>query len=311
MKTADIPSGKHNLKAKTKNLESKNGCFLVCYCDDHSDLKAMSTYGKSKSALEARDYEVPDMYVRRRGQISGDELTVPWDLKWNKFNFGRGKTDEGLSTNNCEIYTILRAEWRYLGEGWTRKPSKYDSVHGLDALFEKGGKYIILESKFVTPEKYQSFCNGASPLPKLGWKKDPNADDPDDPETELRQMSWKWVKSSFELMESNGRNDATKNLGASMQDVRRDDMQRVMNVFGARPVHPPAGEYGFRLRAHVFTDRKQEQAALLEVGWAPSWLINGKPWGLVEFWHIYQEDKTYLFAERESDGARKQVEKHK
>jgi hypothetical protein len=271
----------------------------------------MSTYGASRKALEARDYEVPDMFFRRRGDISGDKLTVPWELKWSKFNFGRGKTADGLSTNNCEIYTILRAEWRYLEDGWTRLPSKYDSVHGLDALFKKGKKYIILESKFVTPEKYNSFCNGASPLPKLGWKKDPNAADPDDPETELRQMSWKWVDSSFELMESNGRNQDTKDTGANMMSVKRDDMRRVMNVFGARPVHPPAGQYGFKLRADVFTDKKQQGAGLLEVGWAPSWLISGKPWGLKEFWHIYQEGKRYLFAARESDGLDKQVEKTK
>jgi hypothetical protein len=301
MKKASLESAKHTMKASTKNLDSEDGKFIVVYCDDHSKLQGAATYGASKKFLEARDYKVPELFRFRRGQVSGDKLKVAWDLKWNQFKAPLGSDSDGLSAKDCEIYSVLRGEWRYLDDGYKKLPSKYDAVHGLDGLFQKGNRYLILESKFVTPAKYKEYCEGHSPLPHLGWAKDV---DPSYKKT-VRQMSWRWVYGSFLKMETQGRDDATQDQGYKMSQVSPKNIDRALNVFGARPVHPPAGAYGFKLQvaenAATTDDLKKAQAdaASLEVGWHPEWLYSGKPYHKKEFW-ILDENERFIFAVREN-----------
>lgn len=308
MTKANLNSGKSKLTAKTTNLGAEPGKFVVVYCDDHSDLRGTSKYDESKKYLEARDYTVPGLYRYCDEEVSGDRLSVDWELKWNRFKKPLGQDDDGLSTKDCEIYSVLRAEYRYLEEGYQKMPSKYDAVHGIDGVFKNKDEYILVESKFTTPAKYERYCKGHSPLGHLGWKKYPADHDlPEDAETEeyMRQMSWDWISSSFIMMRDEGRDEKTQNTGKRMQYVDRENIKRVMNVFGARPVHPPAGCYGFKLRVAEFNDitediyKEQADAGSLEVDWHPNWLHSGKPYHKMEFWFITEEDENYLYAIRE------------
>ena len=131
-------------------------------------------------ALDLPDQEAQKfwpVYRKYEAEVSGNKAKIDWDLLWNRFKEPLGQDEEGLSTKDCEIYGVLRAEWRFLDESYEKLPSKFDSVHGFDSVFKKGSKRVICESKFVKPEKYEKYCKSSpvSPLPQLGWMKDPNA----------------------------------------------------------------------------------------------------------------------------------------
>jgi hypothetical protein len=154
----------------------------------------------------------------------------------------------------------------------------------------------------VTPKQYEKFINGASPLPKLGWKLSPDQQSEDkNTEIYIRQLSEKWVKSSFQKMAEEGRDEATIDTGLDMLDVEFKNISRILNVFGARPVYPPAGEYDFKLQVSESSGKTAEIKEPLTIDWHPDWLIKGKPYRKKEFWNIVKEDNSYIYAVREKE----------
>jgi len=285
-------NGEIEISLETEKINGEDAKIEVFYCDDHSDVKKLRQYQKSRPFFDSRNYRIPHHYRYCRKKTKSGKNSVEWKTRWDLFKQPLGRNPRGLSSVDCEIYSIMRAEYRYLEEGYQKLESKHDGFHGIDGLFKKGDQYLIVESKFLTPEKYENYCKGNSPLSNLGWKKDPK--NPSDGETEgyIRQMSWDWIRSNIRLMEK-----TKKENGEKRKRLKKKNIQRVINVFGARPVYPPPGRYGFRYRLSEF-DGKHE--TVVEVDWHPDWMYSSKPYRKCEFW-IIDENKNHILACQENE----------
>jgi hypothetical protein len=174
-------------------------------------------------------------------------------LKWTVWD-----ESTKLTNNEVELYSVMRAEKRFIGEGYQKLASKYvNTVHsdgrpmevencGVDSFFWRNSdrSHVFCESKFTrSPTTYQRWkTNPRSVWQCLGRYK--AAGGP------CRQMSWEWIhdRASKALIKPVGLQGRTPSEKASITEESVKMLRaaierrgrRVINIYGAThvPVYP-------------------------------------------------------------------------
>lgn len=196
-----------------------------------------------------------------------------------KFEWTTWTDSTKLKNHHVELYSVMRAEHRYISKGYKKIASKYFYWRpigggrvipvencGIDSFFEKGGQYVICESKFTRDEgKFAQWkvlkpwgSNKSPPLPPrpvhynvwqmmgkytAGRKK-------------CRQMSWDWIEDRAKKAVKSpaprapAGSPAAAAVAAEVRDMAKavrysSEVERVVNVFGAAQVPIYPGWYEF------------------------------------------------------------------
>lgn len=227
--TQNVPAGlavdcqlqwKSNYPASFQQKITAQGC--------HVDLRL----------VHASRYEVS-------GQTSGNNTTdIDHPMSWDKSALA--------NTNEMEIFAVIRAEYRFIDDGWTKKMSKKAS-QGIDSLFylNNGAEYwAIVESKCTTDvAAYNKYCGGGSPLGRLG-KANPKIKGKKKAKKDLSpggvtQMTDPWVYHAF-LQEAAG--NSNPQVISNLEDLwgflgGGDEVHKWMNVYGTETFHMVPGVY--------------------------------------------------------------------
>jgi hypothetical protein len=184
------------------------------------------------------------------GATTGASTDLDWAVTWP---FGGG--DFEVNQAEMEIFAVIRAEYRFIMDGWQKVAVKKSS-QGMDSLFKKTvgmtRYFAIVESKCTSKVKdYDDFvAANKTPLAKLGR---PNPYDHSQKgkkkaylsSTGVRQMSDPWIVHAFQ-QERVGTADATvkANLTLLHQDMAGGASPfRFMNVYAADPFYCLPGVY--------------------------------------------------------------------
>lgn len=102
---------------------------------DHPSWDLVAKWGEDN--CEPR--RMPERVLSVGGDQSARSKKYDWKTHWDW-------SKEGLSTNDLEIYGVLRAEHQFHKWGWTKVNSKMGN-HGIDNLFKRGDEFALCESK--------------------------------------------------------------------------------------------------------------------------------------------------------------------
>jgi len=197
-----------------------------------------------------KPFEVEKIQV---GPGSG-EKEVPWHV-WDDAT--------KLSNPQVEHYSVMRAEEKFIKQGYAKTASKYFCIitrkrkgkkiyipsenSGIDNFFEQGSKFVVCESKFTRDEGFFGECKAD---PKKAWGRLSYY-------KKLRQMSWQWIADRAGKAARNpagmrkadaGEKKAIRAEVNAMRDAieDRDGIERYLNIYGASQVPVLPGTYLFR-----------------------------------------------------------------
>lgn len=234
-----------------------------------------------------------------RGKGKG---TPPFPVEEKKIPSGSGQVDlkwtvwcdsEDLENNEVELYSVMRAEERYIKLEFRKlaskfffdktvtrngKPFKFPIENcGVDSFFKSadGQRYVVCESKFTRDEglfakwkeAIQKWEASKTP-PKKVWGLLPRSG-----KMAYRQMSWKWIKDRAIRAEKKPAGTASVDA-ATRKAIKRETsemslavrenpegIERVINVYGAArvPIYP--GRY------QVKVSRRKMSSNVLHLKW--------------------------------------------
>jgi hypothetical protein len=277
-----------------------------------SDLKTVTDFTVAKAQHE----NVPASSDKANRVQYGDKLADPWagweqdgnrlEASWRRYPRGMLQSkdkpfpvDEGevnasgevefkwtvwtdsqkLKNHQVELYAVMRAEHKYISQGYKKIASKYfywrpiDGGRkipvencGIDSFFEKNGQYVVCESKFTRdPSKFAHWKKlknwGSTTKPALPerpvrlhvWQLmgKYTAD-----RKKCRQMSWDWLqdraKKAVNKPAPRAPAGSAEEAAIKAEAIRMGkavsystDLERVVNVYGADrvPIYP--GWYTF------------------------------------------------------------------
>jgi len=230
-------------EVKTKNIPKKQAihCKLV-WKEDHPDW--VNEVASSNSVLDP--HGIYPTRFEADGLTNGTAKSdVDHALSWEPAALA--------NTNEMEIFAVIRAEYRFVGDnGWTKRLSKKGS-QGIDNLFSKTAGastyWAVVESKCTTSvADYTKYQNGSSPLGKLGK---PNPKIKYKGKTVpvssngVRQMSEPWIYHAF-LQEAAGtpNPEVIDNLKDWWEDLGTgEEPFKWLNVYGTDAFHLIPGVY--------------------------------------------------------------------
>ncbi len=199
-----------------------------------------------------------------QGKPSG---TKPFQTEETPVNSGTGKMElkwtvwdntSKLTNNEVELYSVMRAEKRYIGEGFTKLASKYVQTLqrgaasidiencGVDSFFwrDSDQSCVFCESKFTgNVAKFESWKQDRRRVWQLMGRYQADG-------RRCRQMSWAWIRDRAKkaLLKPVGLDGLTTDQKAStveqsvrmLQAAKNRRGRRVVNIFGAAqvPVYP-------------------------------------------------------------------------
>lgn len=212
----------------------------------------------SRNRLEPAWNSIP------QGNLEKSEDDRPFQTEKKPIGNGTGKVElkwkiwddsKKLTSNEKELYAVMRAEKHFIDEGFTKIASKYvndrnNENTGVDSFFwrDKDGSCVFCESKFTTLRMFERCKRN----PRSAWQFMNRTEYNDRP---CRQMSWEWIqdRASRALRRPVGLQGLTIDQKASIVEqsarmlkaANRMSGRRVINVFSAAQVPVYPGVYLF------------------------------------------------------------------
>ena len=274
---------KVDLVAETKGLTEGEAVFYVEWLEDELE--------KTESNVDKRI--IPKCAVARPTKptpVSGDKTTLSWPVSWDpkikvphpdEKKAKKGKKVLQITTNEKEIYAVIRAEYRFIKDnGWKKICAKKKS-QGFDNLFIKTGgggtTYAVVESKFhgntgeyekwiKEPEMNQETGESKKPWENVGINNPINLLKKNRPPRNAdrkiigrsaTQMSSVWESAALMREAVRADNEEVfRNLSAYSQ-WKQDTNGRPklwLNVYGAEWLYLLRGEYDLRCRVKCLTE---------------------------------------------------------
>lgn len=306
------------IKLKTKGPWTSNDEAVIAIkrSKDHPGWDLTGKWGKNAVEPRRMPSELLQAYGIQDGTSKDYEWVPHWDWK-----------EQDLSTNDLEIYGVLRAEHRFDQWGWQKVNSKMGN-HGVDSLFKKGSSFALCESKaggtdgalgdyvayiqmhpgveqseaswevaerardMVTARLEGHGVRGPVP-PTPGGTTFPNQTT----ETQLYAMTDMWVESRINAMIGTG--GRLRHTAEQLRKARKHGRAfRYFNFYAAKPLFALPGVYNIdKCRAAEFSADDQQKASSEKVfDWPDNasrlhqeflWLDVHEPFLLME---AYNED---------------------
>lgn len=208
------------LKGSPEDGDAK---FEIAFVNDLAPLASAANLDDRVPTIRECKYWSDDLVATISGNKAEVEVdsTVPHDA-WE-------------STNPKEIYACIRAEYKYIGEGYLKVQSRVGS-NGIDHLFVQGDDAVLVESKTSSDFTHVSnLIRGRNPdsvLAMLG-KGRQFGTNPQGQVLFATQMSMAWVNDCLQELEQTSPASEQR----AVMEVRRNmkngkPPKRILNVYG-------------------------------------------------------------------------------